>query len=216
MQTLPWHGSYGAGTTTWSTCCIADFLSQTPTPSMRMHGPFFVHSTTQVPVKAAQSKRGYGVRVLILSRHIVRPNDFLGQADVPLSLLQVTTTFATGFLLSSVEHCRRDYLFVFDAPHRRSGGGVSIAGVRMRVHQTFCFVDFYVDGCRYASFIPGIILRLTLFVPQFPHFPAALPSSIGFVLLDTLKYPLNYCNRLSNYNLQVVCTPKRGSSYKGV
>ncbi|CAM9278824.1 unnamed protein product, partial [Laminaria digitata] len=42
----------------------------------------------KVPVKAAQSKRGYGVRVLILSRHILRPNDFLGQADVPLSLLQ--------------------------------------------------------------------------------------------------------------------------------
>lgn len=43
----------------------------------------------QVPPKAAQQKRGYSIRMLILSRNLVRANDFLGQADVPLSLLQV-------------------------------------------------------------------------------------------------------------------------------
>ncbi|CAM9269898.1 unnamed protein product, partial [Hapterophycus canaliculatus] len=42
----------------------------------------------KVPPGAVHRKRGYGVRVLILSRNLVRPNDFLGQADVPLSLLQ--------------------------------------------------------------------------------------------------------------------------------
>ncbi|CAN0026988.1 unnamed protein product, partial [Ectocarpus sp. 13 AM-2016] len=42
----------------------------------------------KVPPAAVQRKRGHGVRVLVLSRNLVRPNDFLGQADVPLSLLQ--------------------------------------------------------------------------------------------------------------------------------
>lgn len=46
--------------------------------------------TMQVPPEAALRKRGHGVRVLILSRNMVRPNDFLGQADVPLSLLQAS------------------------------------------------------------------------------------------------------------------------------
>lgn len=50
---------------------------------------YAVMSGMQVPPEAALQKRGHGVRVLILSRNIVRPNDFLGQADVPLSLLQV-------------------------------------------------------------------------------------------------------------------------------
>lgn len=93
-------------------------------------------------MKAAQSKRGYGVRVLILSRHIVRPNDFLGQADVPLSLLQVTTTFTTGCFLSGVDNYIRDCLFVLGVPHRRSGGSVSIAGNRMTNHQTFGSLGF--------------------------------------------------------------------------
>ena len=44
---------------------------------------------TQVPPEAALRKRGHGVRVLVLSRNLMRPNDFIGQADVPLSLLQV-------------------------------------------------------------------------------------------------------------------------------
>ncbi|CAM9173475.1 unnamed protein product, partial [Phaeothamnion confervicola] len=40
------------------------------------------------PEAAAGSKRGFTLRVLVLSREFFRPNDFLGQADVPLSLLQ--------------------------------------------------------------------------------------------------------------------------------
>ncbi|KAG5189848.1 C2 domain-containing protein, partial [Tribonema minus] len=40
-----------------------------------------------VPAAAARSQRGYSLRVMILSRDFLRPNDLLGQAAVPLDLL---------------------------------------------------------------------------------------------------------------------------------
>ncbi|CAM9467202.1 unnamed protein product [Chrysoparadoxa australica] len=42
----------------------------------------------KLPPEAARSKRGFSVRVLVLSRDLFHLNDFLGQATVPLSLLQ--------------------------------------------------------------------------------------------------------------------------------
>lgn len=62
----------------------------------------------QVPEKAVQQKRGHGVRVLVLSRNLVRPNDFLGQADVPLSLLQVSE-------METPEFCSAPTVFLFVA-----------------------------------------------------------------------------------------------------
>lgn len=68
----------------------------------------FVLCAGQVPREAALQKRGYGVRVLILSRNIMRPNDFLGQADVPLSLLQVRNfVLATPILIALQLRCRK-------------------------------------------------------------------------------------------------------------
>lgn len=88
----------------------------------------------KVPAEAVTSKRGFRLRVLVLSRQMLRLNDFLGQAEVPLSVLQDQRVRVGWFPLT-----RRSSRFMDLAAGDKISGSLKM---RVRwIHSTHAFLE---------------------------------------------------------------------------
>ncbi len=113
-----------------------------------------------VPQEAAHSKRGFRLRILILSRNPFKLNDFVGQADIPLSVLQDEQERHGWFPLT-----RRSSRFV------HLGAVDQISGsIRLRVQwlqSTSSFLEYRIQELK--GLLSSIKLRLTRTTQRVMH-----------------------------------------------